>query len=61
MRSDITSVSRSGSIAGFVTWANRWRKYAYTLCGARASGGIGVSSPMLQTVSWPAPPIGSTT
>src|SRR3989441_152081 len=61
MRSDITSPSRSGSIGGFVTCAKRRRRKAYTLWGRGGSGGIGGSSPLLQTASSPAFPPGSST
>ena len=58
MASDITARSRSGSIGGLVTWANDWRRNAETRRGRRASGAIGVSSPMLQIASWPSVAIG---
>jgi hypothetical protein len=56
MASDITARSRSGSIAGFVTWAKAWRRKAAT-----ASGAIGVSSPMLQIASCASVAIGRMT
>ena len=58
MASDMTARSRSGSIGGLVTWANDWRRNAETRRGRRASGAIGVSSPMLQMASWPSVAIG---
>ena len=52
-RRSITIRSRSGSIAGFVTWANAWRRWSATGRSRRARPGVGVSSPMLQSGSWP--------
>ena len=49
----MTARSRSGSIGGFVTWANDWRRWSATGRSTRASPGVGVSSPMLQSGSWP--------
>ncbi len=49
----ITMRSRSGSMAGLVTCANDWRRWSTTGRSSRASAGVGVSSPMLQSGSWP--------
>ena len=56
--SETTHASRSGSIAGFVTCANLWRKYAYTGRGALARNARGVSSPIDHTASLPSAAIG---
>ena len=50
-RRSITARSRSGSIGGFVTWANAWRRWSVTGRSIRARAGVGVSSPMLQSGS----------
>ena len=50
-RRSMTTRSRSGSIAGFVTWANAWRRWSATGRSSRARPGVGVSSPMLQSGS----------
>ena len=52
-RRSITTRSRSGSIAGLVTWANAWRRWSATGRSSRPRPGVGVSSPMLQSGSWP--------
>ena len=49
----MTARSRSGSIGGFVTCANAWRRWSATGRSTRAWAGVGVSSPMLQSGSWP--------
>ena len=56
--SDTTHASRNGSIAGFVTCANRCRKYAYSGRGDRARNASGVSSPIDHTASLPSTAIG---
>ena len=53
--------SRTGSMAGLVTWAKRWRKNAYTGRGAWAKGASGVSSPIDQTASLPSLAMGAST
>ena len=45
--------SRSGSMAGFVTCANAWRRWSAMGRSRRPRPGVGVSSPMLQSGSWP--------
>ena len=52
-RRSITIRSRSGSMAGFVTWANAWRRWSATGRSSRPRPGVGVSSPMLHNGSWP--------
>ena len=49
----MTARSRSGSIGGFVTWANAWRRWSATGRSSRPWPGVGVSSPMLQSGSCP--------
>ena len=51
-RRSMTIRSRSGSIAGFVTWANAWRRWSATGRSRRPRPAVGVSSPMLQSGSW---------
>ena len=53
VETDITSRSRRWSIAGFVTWAKRWRRYDENGRARPASGGIAVSSPIDETGSCP--------
>jgi hypothetical protein len=48
-------------MAGFVTCANRWRKNPYKGRGVRASGAMGVSSPMDQVASLLSSAMGATT
>ena len=52
-RRSMTTRSRSGSIAGLVTWAKAWRRWSATGRSSRPRPGVGVSSPMLQSGSWP--------
>ena len=52
-RRSITTRSRSGSIAGLVTWAKACRRWSATGRSSRARPGVGVSSPMLHSGSWP--------
>jgi hypothetical protein len=56
--SETTIASRSGSIAGFVTCANRCRKNEYSGRGERARNASGVSSPIDHTASLPVAAIG---
>ena len=44
--SDITSLSRSGSMGGLVTCANNWQKYVYSSRGWSESTASAVSSPI---------------
>src|SRR5215831_11090861 len=57
--SDITVRSRIGSIAGFVTWANRCLKYEYSSRGLEDKTASGVSSPIEPTGSLPSASIGA--
>ena len=50
-RRSMTTRSRSGSIAGFVTWAKAWRRWSATGRSRRPRPAVGVSSPMLQSGS----------
>ena len=52
-RRSMTARSRSGSIGGFVTWANDWRRWSAIGRSIRPRPGVGVSSPMLHSGSWP--------
>ena len=50
-RRSMTTRSRSGSMAGFVTWANAWRRWSATGRSRRPRPAVGVSSPMLHSGS----------
>ena len=50
-RRSITTRSRSGSMAGLVTWANAWRRWSATGRSRRPRPAVGVSSPMLHSGS----------
>ena len=52
-RQSTTARSRSESMGGLVTCAKAWRRRSVTGRSVRASAGVGVSSPMLQSGSWP--------
>ena len=50
-RRSMTTRSRSGSIAGLVTWAKAWRRWSAIGRSRRPRPAVGVSSPMLQSGS----------
>ena len=50
-RRSMTTRSRSGSMAGLVTWANAWRRWSAIGRSRRPRPAVGVSSPMLQSGS----------